>query len=342
MSTTSLNPITGSLQPTLDQVITQPFLRRRKLITTILLALLIIGTSLVLLFHAYIAWTLGRPQIAPLHSNPMKAVHLPYTTVTFPSQNGKSKLEGWFVPAAGSVKTVIFSHGYGGNREEEWVPLYTLARELHKQNYNVLMFDYGYVNPSNNRLMTGGVQESKELLGAIDYVKQTTSGSIYIWGFSMGAGTALQTALQQNGDISGMILDSTFLLNSDTLYQNMNQVVHMPKYPSLPLVRLFFPLLNGVSLHQVPYTKVTTTSYTMPIFMIHGTDDNKAPYSLVESMFKQQHNSASKLWILPNAQHELLYRAEPKTYVSRTLDFLNGIQPSATSVHVNAGIPSSL
>ncbi|OCT16045.1 alpha/beta hydrolase [Paenibacillus pectinilyticus] len=342
MSTTTLNPVTGSLQPTLDQVITQPFLRRKKFITTILLALLIISTMAVLVFHAYIAWTLARPHIDPLHSNPLKAVHLPYTNVSFPSQNGKSTLEGWFIPAAASAKTVIFSHGYGGNREEEWVPLYTLARELHKQQYNVLMFDYGYVNPTSNRLMTGGIQESKELLGAIDYIKQTTGGSIYIWGFSMGAGTALQTALQQNGDISGMILDSTFLLNSDTLYQNINQSVHVPKYPSLPLVRMFFPLLNGISLHQVPFTKVTTTSYTMPIFMIHGTSDNKAPYALVESMFKQQHNTASKLWILPNAQHELLYRAEPKTYVSRTMDFLNGIQPTLTAVQVDAGIPSSL
>ncbi|MDR6554755.1 alpha/beta hydrolase [Paenibacillus qinlingensis] len=342
MSTTTLNPVTGSLQPTLDQVITQPFLRRKRLITTILLALLLTCTSIMLIFHAYIAWNLARPNIEPLHSNPMKAVRLPYTDVSFPSQNGKALLNGWFIPAVGSSKTVIFSHGYGGNREELWVPLYTLARELHKKQYNVLMFDYGYVNTNSTRLMTGGVQESKELLGAIDYIKQSTGGSIYIWGFSMGAGTALQTALQQKGDISGMILDSTFLLNSDTLYQNINQIVHLPKYPSLPLVRLFFPLLNGVSLQDVPYTKVTTTSYEMPIFMIHGTNDNKAPHVLVEAMFKHQHNSASKLWILPNAQHELLYRAEPKTYVSRTLDFLSSIEPPAASEHVNAGIPSSL
>ncbi|MNY37864.1 hypothetical protein D3C86_1724530 [compost metagenome] len=139
-----------------------------------------------------------------------------------------------------------------------------------------------------------------------------------------------------------MILDSTFLLNADTLYLNMNQIVNIPRYPSLPLVRLFLPLLNGVSLHDVPIQKVTTTSYDMPIFMIHGTNDNKAPHTLVETMFKQQHNTASKLWILPNAKHELLYRAEPKTYVRRTLDFLGSIDLTPTSEHVNAGIPSSL
>src|SRR5690606_28567965 len=134
-----------------------------------------------------------------------------------PSRNGESHLEGWFIPGS-SKKTVIFSHGYGGNREELWVPFYTLAKELHKQKYNVIMFDYGYVQPDNNRIVTGGVQESQELLGAVDFVKNKIGGQVYIWGFSMGAGTALQAALDSENEITGMILDSTFLLNPDTLY----------------------------------------------------------------------------------------------------------------------------
>lgn len=328
MSSTSLSP--GSLQPTLDQVVTRPIVRKRRLILTILISFLTLCLSLVLGFHAYIAWTLARPHIDPLQSDPMRAVGLPYSSVTFPSLNGTSNLDGWFIPAH-SNKTVIFSHGYGGNREELWVPLYNLARELHLQNYNVLMFDYGYVQPENERIMTGGIQESQELLGAIKYVKQLSGGPIYIWGFSMGAGTALQAALQQGADISGMILDSTFMLNPDTLYHNMKQVVNMPRYPSLPLVRLFFPLLNGVSLHEVPYKKVTSTAYSMPIYFIHGTEDFKAPYEMVEDIYKVQKDTQSKLWIIPNAKHELIYRAEPKKYVRTTLSFLNGLSLSSAS-----------
>jgi alpha-beta hydrolase superfamily lysophospholipase len=322
MSSTSLSP--GSLQPTLDQVVTRPLLRKKRLVLTILISFLTLCTSLLLAFHAYIAWTLARPHIDPLHSDPMRAVGLPYSSVTFPSLNASSNLDGWFIPAP-SDKTVIFSHGYGGNREELWVPLYNLARELHLQNYNVLMFDYGYVHPGNEHVMTGGIQESQELLGAINYVKHLSGGPIYIWGFSMGAGTALQAALQNTTDISGMILDSTFMLNPDTLYHNMKQVVNVPKFPSLPLVRLFFPLLNGVSLHEVPYKKVTSTAYSMPIYFIHGTEDYRAPYEMVEDIFKVQNNEQSKLWIIPKAQHELLYRAEPKKYVRSTLSFLNGL-----------------
>ncbi|MFD0696859.1 alpha/beta hydrolase [Paenibacillus sp. GCM10027628] len=338
MSTTSITPGSGSLQSPLEQAVTRPLLRKKRLVSTILISFLLLCTSLLLAFHAYIAWTLARPHIDPLHSNPMQAVGLPYSSVTFPSRNGASNLDGWFIPAS-SNKTVIFSHGYGGNREELWVPIYNLARELHMQNYNVLMFDYGYVQPGNDHLMTGGIRESQELLGAVDYIKQLSDGPIYIWGFSMGAGTALQAALQSGSDIAGMILDSTFLLNPDTLYHNMKQYVNVPKFPSLPLVRLFFPLLNGVSLHEVPYNKVTSTSYPMPIFFIHGTADTKAPYGMIEDMFKKQKDTSDKLWIIPNAQHELLYRAEPQAYVKQTLNFLQGLQAPA---HADLGISSSL
>lgn len=325
MPTTSLSP--GPLHQPLEQAASHPLIRKKKLLLPILASLLLLSTSLLLSFHAYIAWTLARPHIDPLHSDPMQAVGLSYDNVTFPSRNESSRLEGWFIPG-NSNKTVIFSHGYGGNREELWVPIYTLARELHKQSFNVLMFDYGYVHPDSNRIMTGGIQESQELLGAVDYIKQLVPGPIYIWGFSMGAGTALQAALQSSDEISGMILDSTFLLNPDTLYHNMKQYVNVPKFPSLPLVRLFFPLLNGVSLKEVPSKKVTSTDYSMPIFFIHGTDDSKAPYGMIEDIFGKQHdNPKSELWILPNAQHELLYRAEPKAYLSRTLQFLKDLSP---------------
>jgi pimeloyl-ACP methyl ester carboxylesterase len=296
--------------------------RGRRWWLTALLSLLFLAASLILAFHAYIAWTLARPRIDPLHSNPQLAIGVPYEDVTFPSRGGDSTLQGWYLPA-GSANTVIFSHGYGGNREEYWVPIYSLAKMLHDANYNVLMFDYGYVQ-GGNRIVTGGIQESRELLGAIDYIKARGAHNLFIWGFSMGAGTALQAALQEPGTtIAAMILDSTFLLNPDTLYYNMRKVVNLPRNPSLPLIRLFFPLLNGIRLREVPYTKVESTAYPMPIFFIHGQQDERAPYETIERLYEKQKDTYGKqLWILPDATHELLYRAAPQQYEQRTLQFL--------------------
>ena len=325
MSSTSLR--TQPLRPApLAPVSTRLKGRKTRAFMLILSSLLILCMSLLLAFHAYIAWTLARPHIDPLYSDPGKALGLPFENVTFLSRNKSSRLEGWYIPG-NSGKTVIFSHGYGGNREELWVPLYRLAYELHQLNYNVLLFDYGYVHPQSKRIVTAGVQESQELLGAVDFSQSKGAQQTFIWGFSMGAGTALQAALQsKDTEIAGMILDSTFLLTPDTLYHNMKQVVNVPKFPSLPLVKLFFPLLNGISLKQIPYTNVMSAAYTMPIFFIHGDADHRAPYEMAEQLFDNQKiQPLSRLWVLPSGEHELIYRAEPKVYLERTMDFLRSL-----------------
>ncbi|MEF3305189.1 alpha/beta hydrolase [Paenibacillus sp. GYB003] len=297
---------------------------RKKLWIFIPLAsLLLLAACALLAFHGYIAWMLARPAIAPLSSNPLLAAGLPYEDVRFASSDGASALEGWFIPAEGSDKAVIFSHGYGGNREELWVPFYSLAKELNKRSYNVLLFDYGYVQP--NLSVTGGVRESRELQGAIDFAKRKGMKHTYVWGFSMGAGTALQTALHGK-EIEAMILDSTFLLEPDTMFHNIKQRVDLPKFPSLPLIRLFFPVLNGTSMNQIPYQTVKETDYPMPIFFIHGQKDAKAPYDVAQLIHASQSSPKSSLWLLPEGRHELLYKANKKEYVKRTMAFLSGVE----------------
>ncbi|KZE74705.1 alpha/beta hydrolase [Paenibacillus elgii] len=300
------------------------FLRRHRGLLLALLSVLLLLFSLTMAFHAYIAWTLARPHIDPLRSNPAIAFGAAYEDVQFPSLNASSNLSGWYIPSsagtAASRQTVVFSHGYGGNREEIWVPIYDLAKAAHDMGYNVLMFDYGYVQPQWN--VTGGLRESQELLGAVKYAKDRGAEKVFVWGFSMGAGTALQAALQTK-DIDGMILDSTFVLEPDTLYHNMKQAANLPKF-SQSLVHMFFPLINGVSLNQVPYDKVKETQYSMPIFFIHGKKDLRAPYEMAEGIYqKQKADSGSELWLLENDGHELIYRAHSKSYLQMTTGFLH-------------------
>lgn len=294
---------------------------RSHFLLAVLLSLLFMTAMIAIGFHAYVAWLLGRPVIAPLSSNPLEAIGVPYEDVRFPSSNMRTTLDGWYLPYSGSEKTVIFSHGYGANREESWVPMYDLAKAAHMQKYNVLMFDYGFVHPE--QVVTGGVQETYELLGAIDLAKQKGAGQIFIWGFSMGAGTALNAALQ-GAEITGMILDSTFVLSPDTLYYNIKQHADLPRFPSLNLIRLFFPLMNGVSLKEVPHEKMLDTAFDIPMFLIHGKKDDKAPYQLAQDIFaNQKHEPLSKLWLLPNGHHELIYSVYKKDYLARTLSFLD-------------------
>ncbi|WNQ11252.1 alpha/beta fold hydrolase [Paenibacillus aurantius] len=284
------------------------------------LFLILFTMSSIVSFYAYIAYTLESPKVPPLLSNPKKAAGLDYKEVEFPSSNAMRMIDGWYIPGL-SKNTVILSHGYGANREEPWVPMYELAKELHANRFNILMFDYAFARGAK---VTGGILESKDLLGAIQYVKKRGDEQVYIWGFSMGAGTALQAALHST-DINGMILDSTFILDKDTMFFNMKQKLDiLPRFPSVFLVNLMLPFISGFNLQQVPSHTVKTTEYSIPLFLIHGQKDDKAPYQGIVNFFQtQKANPASRLWLLPDGRHELIYNSShKKEYIKRTMNFL--------------------
>lgn len=288
-----------------------------------LIALLAVYTGL----HAYIAWMLAHPPVAPLSSNPLLAKNLPYADVAFPSSDGATMVDGWWIPAAGgSSRSVVLSHGYGANREEKWVPMYDLADLLHGMGYNVLMFDYGFASGKRPLPATGGILESRQLRGAIDFARAQGTGELIVWGFSMGAGTALQAALQQ-APIDAMILDSTFIPSDDTLAYNLAQSpIRLTEYPTLPLVKWFLPLMSGgFRLDQVPSAAVQATPFEFPVYLIHGTNDRKAPVYLAENVAKAQTNPYTQLWVVQGAIHEMIYRTHTQEYVDRITDFLGQV-----------------
>ncbi|RED63116.1 alpha/beta hydrolase [Cohnella lupini] len=321
-------PLAGSgapSVPTPDRISDRAAIR--KLGRIALNSLFVFSCLLVVLFlvlHAYVAWALSHPPVASIVSNPMLAKNLAYSEVTFPSADDKTLVDGWWIPSVDSRQTVVLSHGYGANREESWVPMYDLADLLHRLSYNVLMFDYGFASTAHKTPATGGIIESEQLLGALQFARKQGSDELIVWGFSMGAGTALQAGLH-SAPVDAMILDSTFIPDSDTLYQNVRNYLDIPRYPSIAAIRWFFPLMSGNRLEQIPAQEIQETAYDFPIFLIHGTADDKAPAYLSENVAKAQTNSLSQIWIVPDAIHEMIYRTHTDEYVRRTTSFLERV-----------------
>lgn len=67
---------------------------------------------------AILPLVLSNPTVAPLYSNPSLAKGLDYEDVTFQAHDGSRTMQGWYIPSKDSTKTIVFSHGYGANREE--------------------------------------------------------------------------------------------------------------------------------------------------------------------------------------------------------------------------------
>lgn len=319
--------------------------RRKHAAIAVLSAFIALILLAGLAFHGYVAWIIAHPYVAPLTSNPMEAKGLAYSDVSFPSNSGQTTVHGWFIPAvpndarnsdgqvelaaaaavaADSKRTVIFSHGYGANREETWVPMYELAGLLHRLDYNVLMFDYGYASSVDRSPATGGHEESQQLLAAVNYVREQGAEQVIVWGFSMGAGTALQTALQTD-QIDAMILDSLFLPSPESLYSNVTQHIDLPRYPSLPLIEWMLPFWTGTKFNQIPADQVMETAFSIPLFIIHGTEDAKAPLVTAEHIASGQSEPLSREWIVHGGKHELIFQTRPKEYIQRAALFLSQV-----------------
>lgn len=284
----------------------------------------------VIVSHAIIAWNLAYPYVPALESNPYEAKKLQYEVVVYPSTSGETTVDSWYIPAyvTGSMteskQTIILSHGYGANREENWIPMYELAELLNELHYNVIMFDYGYASKAYSAPATWGSEEQNQLLAVVDYAKQRGSEKIIVWGFSMGGGTALQAALQSD-KIDALILDSLFLPSPDTLYTNLQQYVQLPKYPTTTIISKLLPLWTNHAFSNEPAKNILEKQYDIPLFIIHGTADNKADYHIAEQIANNQINPSSQLWIIENGQHELLFRKDPNLYMKHIAEFLSNI-----------------
>lgn len=305
--------------------------RQKHLLVAILAGLIAMCLIAVIVFHGYVAWMLTYPYVAPLTSNPKAAIGLDYDDILIPSKSGNTTVSGWYVPASAdefnpiaSTRTIVFSHGYGANREETWVPMYDLTKLLNGLHYNVVLFDYGYASSDYKAPATGGVEESQQLLAAVEYAKSRGAQEIVVWGFSMGAGTALQSALQTN-DIDAMILDSLFIPSPDTLFNNVTQVVDLPRFPSMTLIESMLPLWSGAGMSSIPMEQIMNNPYNIPLYIIHGTEDVKAPYQTAESIATKQSNPLSRSWIVPQGQHEMLFRVYPDEYIQRAALFLSQV-----------------
>lgn len=296
----------------------------------IFVTLVTLVSSVFFLFSAasvVVAWVISHPPIYVIGSNPMLARGLSYEDVTFPSSDGRSQTNGWWIPAAGG-RTVVLSHGFGANREEEWVPMYDIASLLHRLGYNVLMFDYGYADAKHRLPATGGVAESKQLLGALQFARSQGSSELIVWGFSMGAGTALQAALQTDL-IDGMILDSTFIPDEDSIYYNLKKYVSLPKSLAAEWIRKILPIFTGTSLGQIPSAEAQHEDFTYPVLLIYGTADDKSPASISENIAAAQTNPLSQLWTVPGVIHEMTFRTYPDEYTQRATAFLQAIDEDA-------------
>lgn len=133
---------------------------------------------------------------------------LPAEEVAFPATDGVG-LRGWWLPGRADRPPVILCHDHGRSRAE----LMTLALDLRDEGFGLLLFDFRGHGASEARRSSLGLYEKRDVIGAVDWLKERDAGraprGIGIYGTGMGAHAAVLAA-GDRPELRVLILDGLY------------------------------------------------------------------------------------------------------------------------------------
>lgn len=150
---------------------------------------------------------------------PLPAIHLvypypiqigiPFETVTLPTAGGLP-IFGWWIPAQNARATVLIHHGAVVNRSSH-LAHYAL---LHDLGCNVFIYDYQGFGESLVLATLGTILDDAD--AALAHVQSRTepgTGSIILFGLSMGTMPALAQGSRSPERVVGLVLEGSFVQN---------------------------------------------------------------------------------------------------------------------------------
>jgi dipeptidyl aminopeptidase/acylaminoacyl peptidase len=292
---------------------------RRALRIFLLVAGVIAG--MITVISAFFLRLLLSPPRQRLWTTPAQ-LGLPFEDVNFPARDGL-RLSGWFIPRKRATKrgpatTIILVHGWPWNRlgsaKENFltdipgsapVDIIHLSHALHTAGFNVLMFDMrNHGQSAAAGPVTFGLNESSDLLGAIDYLtkREDIEGErLGVVGFSAGANALLYA------------LPHTDRIKAAVAVQPVSPRIFAARYtqwligplgkPILWLVDLVYQFASGMRLQAIEPAFAAAGAGNTPLLFIQGTGD---PWGSVEDVINiaaAAPNAGAPLFVETNGRY---------------------------------------
>ncbi len=245
-------------------------------------------------------------------------IGMEYEEVQFPARDG-ARISGWFIPAAGKRQdgaTLIMAHGWPWNRlgtladdplsqinGSEPLDLLRLAHGLHQEGFNLLMIDLrNHGESASAPPVTFGVQESLDILGAVDYLEsrtETYSNRIGAIGLSMGANSILYTLPQTDRIKAAIAVQPTSVSLFTKRYGR--DLLGVLGAPVVKLAELFYRQQGGLPFNSIQPAFPAAAAGDIPILFIQGDGDRWGEMADVERMSAAAPNSRGPLYV--NSTH---------------------------------------
>ncbi|HKP51231.1 MAG TPA: alpha/beta fold hydrolase [Chloroflexia bacterium] len=288
-----------------------------KLITII--ALLLVAAYLAV--SGYIASRIVHPVRKPLTTNP-SLYGLKYEAVEFKSAGDDIPLKGWRMelPDGQAKHTILILHG-SNSTKDNFISM-EVARALVQNGYDVFSFDFRGHGESGGELTSLGSWETRDVAGALAYLKAQSVTEVGVIGYSMGAVTALLAA-PDHPEMRAIVSDSAFA--------RLMTIVEQEGMRTNPLAPLFNPgvilmskLMYGLDLLQNEPKRAISQLRDRPLLLIHSTGDNLIP---VSEAYELQRAGASnpnlELWVAQGKGHVSALADNKDEYQERVLGFFD-------------------
>ena len=254
--------------------------------------------------------------------------------VSFQATDGVP-LKAWWLPAEGAPRaTVIIAHGIDHTRQ---VMLGRAAFLVHG-GYNALALDLRCHGESGGQFVSPGLVETRDLLGAIRYVRSRGErGPIVLMGVSLGAVASLLTAAQ-SGEVAAVVSDGAFTSGVD-VFRNVKEYYArdssrgffersffaIASFPGLvrSIVMAYY-FRTGVYLGSDFVSVLPVASrITCPVLLISGESDWIVPTEDARRILAALPGTKNRLVTIPNAEHDTTFNKAPALYKDVVLSFLD-------------------
>ena len=271
-------------------------------------ALRVLGYILVI--HVLVSFFLVYRMINPERittSRTPEFFGLEYEDIEFESDDG-TRLSGWYLDNE-KDETVVVMHGYPADKGDMLSVITLLADD-----FNVLAFDFRGLGESDGQT-TLGSKETKDLDGAIDYLQDERGvEEVSLWGFSMGAGVALQVAPQRD-EVIAVVSDSSF----SSMEKSLSELFPVPGLSKTmkPFISFWSRVLADVDPGEVsPHESVKEIE--IPVYIIHALEDPVIDVSHAKKIEEALGQNAVRVEYIDSESHGKL----PGSIDRRLKDFL--------------------
>jgi len=228
-------------------------------------------------------------------------------------------MSGYRIKGADPVKgTVVALHGYRSNKNK-YLPV---ASHFVRAGYDFIAVDLRGHNMSEGDYTGFSYKEKYDMENLLDYLhgQGWLRGNLILYGHSIGAATALETAVRRK-EIKALVLESLFAdfrdilpnyiayytgISPDTIPGGAEDLIFSSVNIPVDSIR---PVDRADSLH-------------IPVLLIHGGADKKVPLKHAKLIYSRLH-APKKLIVIDSATHNTLWEKGGKNYFSDIIRFLD-------------------